>query len=54
MPFLIYQLKLAAAFLLLYIFFRLFLAREPLHSFNRIAVLLSIVIALCSAGRAFL
>ena len=45
MPFLIYQLKLAAAFLLLYIFFRLFLAREPLHSFNRIAVLLSIVIA---------
>ena len=45
MPFLIYQLKLAAAFLLLYIFFRLFLAREPLHSFNRIAVPLSIVIA---------
>ena len=45
MPFLIYQLKLAAAFLLLYIFFRIFLAKEPLHAFNRIAVLLSIVIA---------
>lgn len=45
MPFLIYQLKLSAAFLLLYIFFRLFLAREPLHSFNRVAMLLSIVIA---------
>ena len=45
MPFLIYQLKLAAAFLLLYIFFRIFLARESLHSFNRVAVLLSIIIA---------
>ena len=45
MPFLIYQLKLAAAFLLLYIFFRIFLSRESLHSFNRVAVLLSIIIA---------
>lgn len=45
-PFLLYQLKAAALFMLLYIFFRIFLAKESFHSFNRLVVLLSISIAL--------
>lgn len=45
LPFLLYQLKVAVLFMLLYIFFRLFLARESFHAFNRVVVLLSIFIA---------
>lgn len=45
-PFLLYQLKLAALFMLLYVFFRIFLAKESFHAFNRVVILLSVLIAL--------
>lgn len=44
-PFLLYQLKVAVLFMLLYVFFRIFLAKESFHSFNRLVVLLSIFIS---------
>lgn len=52
---LLYQFKVALTSLVLYIFFRLFLAKETFHAFNRVVVLLSMslsaVLPLCVVTR---